>query len=55
MASTRPPKAAHSAWAPKQIPSTGTPARSAARSQATSPVIQASASLTELTAPSTTT
>ena len=55
MASTRPPNAAHSAWAPKQMPSTGTPAWSAARSQASSAVIQGSGSLTELTAPSTTT
>src|SRR5580704_1637965 len=54
IASTRPPNAAHSAWAPKQMPSTGTPARSAARSQVSSSAIQGSGSLTELTAPSTT-
>ena len=55
IASTRPPNAAHSAWAPKQMPRTGTPAWSAARSQSSSAVIQGSGSLTELTAPSTTT
>src|SRR5207249_10967465 len=51
--STRPPSAAQSAWAPKQMPSTGTPARSAPRSQASSSAIQGSGSLTELTAPNT--
>ena len=54
IASTWPPNAAHSAWAPKQMPSTGTPAWSAARSQLSSSAIQGSGSLTELTAPSTT-
>ena len=55
MASTWPPKAAQMAWAPKQMPSRGTPAWSAARSQSSSRAIQGSGSLTELTAPSTTT
>ena len=54
MASTRPPSAAQSAWAPKQMPNTGRPAWSAARIQASSSAIQGSGSLTELTAPSTT-
>ena len=55
IASTRPPNTAHSAWAPKQMPSTGTPAWSAARSQSSSSAIHGSGSFTELIAPSTTT
>jgi hypothetical protein len=57
-ASTPPPNAAESAWAPKQIPSTGTPASSARRSQASSSGIQARSRLSSYTdqmAPSTTT
>ena len=54
MASTRPPSAAQMIWAPKQMPSTGMPARSAARTQASSSAIQGSGSLTELTEPITT-
>src|SRR5262249_43278255 len=42
--STVPPNAAASSWPPKQIPSTGTPAASARRSQVSSSPIQARAS-----------
>src|SRR5215469_7882405 len=55
--STVPPNVAASICAPKQIPSTGTPAASARRSQASSSSIQARAapsSYTELVEPSTT-
>ena len=48
-------RGADRAGAPKQIPSTGTPAWSAPRSQSSSAAIQGSGSLTELMAPSTTT
>jgi len=55
MASTFPPNAAQMAWAPKQMPSSGMPASSAVRSQACSSAIHGSESLTELSAPSTST